>query len=125
MTDPAPAPHNPYRGNKAITILRIFLWLLPAGILIFGIFLGAGLGNFLPQELGIPVAAIFTIAAVAAIGYFDHRLSLQQRRKAPPHEKRELIRWTIIFVLLQIIIAPVIAFAVAYGICLALMSGYF
>ncbi len=71
-----------------------------------------------------PFGAIVTIAAFAAVGYFDQRLALQQKRIDPSAEKKELIRWTIIFVILQAMIAPAIGMTVLYGFCMITDSGF-
>ncbi len=112
-------PKPPQPGNKAITILRIFLWLIPAIILPFAIALGAAIYPLWP------LVVVAGLAAFAAIGYFDQRLSLQQKHIDPSTGKRELIRWTIIFTILQLMIAPAIGCTVLYGICMVTDSGYF
>ena len=111
--NPPPAP-----GSQAITILRVILWLVPAFMLPFGIVFSASLGAIWP------LGALVTIAAFAAVGYFDQRLSLQQKRIDPSAEKKELIRWTIIFVVLQAMIAPAIGCTVLYGFCMITDSGF-
>ncbi len=112
------AVHSP-PGSKAITILRVFLWLIPAIILPFGMVLAAAL-----REMW-PVSIVVTLAAFAGVGYFDQRLSLQQKRIDPSTEKKELIRWTIIFTILQLMIAPAVGVTVLYGICVVSDSGFF
>ncbi len=109
-------PTNP--GNKSITLLRVILWLLPAIILPFGLLFAASWRDLWP------VASIPTLAAFAAIGYFDQRLSLQQQRIDPSTKKKHLIRWTIAFTLLQILIAPAIGMSVLYGFCMITDSGF-
>lgn len=61
----------------------------------------------------------FTLAfvATACVGYFDQRLALMQKKAQPPHSKKELARWTIIFVLAQILIAPTLCWSLLYGYC--------
>lgn len=112
-------PNPAHQGNPAITILRLVLWLLPAIVLPFAILLG---GVLYPLW---PIGVIVGLAAFAAIGYFDQRLRLQQDKKDPSTEKRELIRWTVIFVLLQHMIAPAVGFTILYGFCMITDSGYF
>jgi hypothetical protein len=113
--------HTPsYSGNKVIAIMRIFLWLMPA-IFIPAAFL---LMIFLDSTTRIRggeflLVITFTLAfvATACVGYFDQRLALMQKKIPPPHSKKELARWTIIFVLAQIIIAPTLCWSVLYGYC--------
>ena len=117
MNHPA-KPNPPRQGNKAIAILRFVLWLLPAIVLPFAILLGGALYPLWP------IGVIAGLAAFAAIGYFDQRLRLQQAKIDPTTEKREIIRWTVIFVILQLMIAPAIGFTVLYGFCMITGSGF-
>ncbi len=104
-------PKPPQPGNKAITLLRVILWLLPAFMLPFLLVFAASLRDMWP------LAVVVGLAAFAAVGYFDQRLSLQQKRIEPSTEKKHLIRWTVAFTLLQILIAPAIGLTVLYGFC--------
>lgn len=58
---------------------------------------------------------IFSIAAVGGIGYFDQRLALMQNKTEPPYDQKELLRWTVIFILAQIMIAPAVCFFYGLG----------
>ena len=106
-----PIQQAPPPGSKAITLLRVILWLLPAFMLPFLLIFAGSLRDMWP------LAVIVGLAAYAAVGYFDQRLSLQQKRLEPTTEKKHLIRWTIAFTLLQILIAPAVAMSVLYGFC--------
>jgi len=106
----------PYRGNKAITILRIFLWLLPSFFLPLGVLLGVAGAKHFRSGLAMIAALVLTVCAVAAIGYFEHRLALQQKRKVPTSKRRDLALAIIDFVLLQIVITPIVVFAFGFGI---------
>jgi hypothetical protein len=87
-----PAAHeSPHRGNKAITVLRVVVWLIPAFI--------------------IPFVAVF-----GAIGYFDMRLKLQQERIDSAGKQRELLGWAAAFAFIQIIMAPGILYLVIAAI---------
>ena len=99
-----------------MTLLRLVLWMLPTIVLPFAILLGGPLW---------PIGVIAGLAAFYGIGYFDQRIRLQQEQKDPTTEKRELVRWAIIFVLLQLMIAPAIGFTVIYGFCMITGSGNF
>ncbi len=119
MNDPI-TPIQPNSGNKAITILRIFLWLMPAifipiSVIIAAQFVDLIYGNDANTALGLCILGI--MIATAAVGYFDQRLALMQKKISPPHSKKELARWTIIFVLAQILIAPTVCWSVLYGYC--------
>jgi hypothetical protein len=105
-----------YRGNTAITLLRICLWLIPALFIPIGIFLCVFLGRFLPESASISIALLLTLAATAGIGLFEELLTFQQMIESPNHPKRELVVSTIFFVLLQFVIAP--------SVCIAAICGY-
>ncbi len=102
-----------------MTLLRFVLWMLPTIVLPFAILLG---GSLYPLW---PIGVIAGLAAFYGIGYFDQRIRLQQEQKDPSTEKHELVRWAIIFMLLQLMIAPAIGFTVIYGFCMITGSGYF
>jgi predicted membrane metal-binding protein len=113
-------PVRPESGNKAFTILRIFLWLMPA--IFIPVFAFLAMMAFDPLNsnnanaaMGFGILGI--VIASAAVGYFDQRIALMQKKAVPPHSKTELARWTAIFVALQIIIAPTVCYAVVYGFC--------
>lgn len=110
-------PIRPDPGNRAITILRIFLWLMPAIFIPITAVLIGLFTDLLHSDNGIHLGIIGLMIATAAVGYFDQRLSLMQKKIAPPFDKKELVRWTIIFVLAQIIIAPMVCMVVIYGFC--------
>lgn len=111
-------PQPPYRTNKAIAILRVCLWLMPAFILPFGVALALWL-----QEYWF-AAIIPTFAVFVAIGYFDMRLMVQQEMGNPTLEKQSILGWAVVFALFQIIIAPPLAFTFISGICAATGLGY-
>ena len=112
-----------YRGNPAITILRVFLWLMPALFIPLIAMLGAVLSKYLPTPAGICLLLLLFVAATAGIGLFEQLLTFQEARTPPPFPKTELLRWTIIFVLVQIVLAPII-FAAALGILGAVVSSF-
>jgi Cu/Ag efflux pump CusA len=121
-------PVGPEPANKALTILRIFLWLMPAIFIPVFALLGAALFDPLTgnnANAAIASCILGITIATAAVGYFDQRIALVQKRIAPPHSKKELARWTAIFVVLQIIIAPTVCFAALYGFCMVAGSGFF
>lgn len=97
-----------YRDNRAITILRIFLWLMPALFIPIGALLYVFLGRYLPSPASISVTLLLMIAATAGIGLFEELLTYQQMREAPNRLERELVVSIIVFVSLQAIIAPAI-----------------
>ena len=103
-----PKPSPMYRGNPAITILRMFLWLMPAFFVMAVIFLSAALSNYLPLSACISLSLLLFVAATAGVGLFEQFLTFQEARTPPPFPKAELVRWTIIFVLVQIVLAPMI-----------------
>lgn len=105
----APLPINPrYRGNPAITLLRIILWLIPALFVPLGVMLGAALNNRLPAPACISVIVLLVISSTAGIGYFQELLASQQMRSPQAKRKRELALSTICFVSLQIFIVPTV-----------------
>ena len=116
--------HRPmYRGNHAITILRLFLWLMPALFLPLVALLGAVLGKYLPVSACIGLSFLLFVAATAAVGLFEQLLTFQEAGTPPPFPKAELARWTVIFVLVQVVLAPVIL-AASLGIFGAVVSSF-
>jgi hypothetical protein len=114
-----PAP--PDAGNKAIAILRIFLWLMPAIFIPIAFFIAIFIYNIFHfrYETSLLIGTCsLTIMATACVGYFDQRLKLMQEKASPPYNKKELARWTFVFVLAQILIAPCICYTVVQGYCL-------
>jgi hypothetical protein len=112
-------PIRPESGNKAFTILRICLWFMPAifipvSVVVTSIFFNIWTEN---NNVALAFCILGLTIATAAVGYFDQRIALMQKKAAPPHSKTELARWTAIFVGLQIIIAPTICYAVVFGFC--------
>ena len=103
-----PKTHPMYRGNPAITILRLFLWLMPAFFIPIGALLFAFVGEYLPTPASISLVLLLMVAATAGIGLFEELLTFQQMREFPANPKRELMISTIVFVSLQVVIAPVI-----------------
>ena len=113
-------PKPPRAGNPAITILRILLWLMPAmfipvSVVIAGMFTDLLSGHDAAAALGFCLLGV--VVATAAVGYFDQRIALVQKKIAPPHSKKHMVRSTIIFVLMQTIIAPTVCYAALYGFC--------
>ena len=99
-------------GNPAITLLRLILWLVPSIIVPIAFFVS----EMITHEWFAAVIPVFVICS--AIGYFDCRLSLQQKRQ--PHaimQRKRLIHGTILFNVLQLIIVPTLSFAILYGYC--------
>lgn len=120
MTDPI-IPDQPDPRNKVITLLRIFLWLMPAIFIPAAFIIALFINNINPitnEEIILVSMTILLIVATAFVGYFDQRLSLMQKKIPPPHDNKEILRWTVIFVLAQIMIAPTVCFAGLYGICM-------
>jgi hypothetical protein len=99
-----------YRGNPAITILRVFLWLMPALFIPLVALLGAVLSKYLPTPADICLLLLLFVAATAGIGLFEEMLTFQQMREPPANQKRELAISVIVFVSLQVVLAPVMCF---------------
>jgi hypothetical protein len=112
------APQQPYRANKAIAILRLCLWLMPAFVLPFGVALGLWLQEFWS------VAVILIFVVFVAIGYFDMRLKFQQEQGRPDLQKQNIWLWAVVFALFQVVIAPALAFTVIAGISTATGMGH-
>lgn len=116
-------PINPwYRGNPAITLLRIILWLIPAIFVPLGIMLGVALNNRLPTPACVSIIVLLVTSSIAGIGYFQGLLAFQQMRSPRAKRKGELVISTICFVSLQIFIVPTawlaayIVFYLAYSL---------
>ena len=108
MSDPL---QNQDRGNhRALTTLRVSLCVLPSAFLVTGLTLALRYRELWPLFV-IPIPMI-----VALIGYFDGRISLQQQRIDPSHEMGQLIRWSMIFLILQLVIAPVFSLVIVFGL---------
>ena len=106
-----------YRGHHAVTILRVFLWLMPALFIPLGIVLCSILGEHLPITASVSLTLLLITGATAGIGLFEESLRFQQMRIPLTASKRLWASSAIFFVLLQIIIAPTI-FAVSM-VCFA------
>ncbi len=91
---------NDLPPSKGITVLRIFLW----GIPIFILLLGTAIANKI-ERVWIPVI-LATILTIIAIGYFDQRLALQQKRLDPAAELHRIVRGTLLFLVAQFFIIP-------------------
>lgn len=116
------SPKNipPDRGNPAITILRIFLWLMPALFIPLGLLLSDFISNFLPTPASLSITLLIAVAATAGIGFFEDLLNFQQKRMPPPYGKGRQIRGMIFFVLNQIIVAPFVCIALLYAWAMSL-----
>ncbi len=101
-----------YRGNAAITILRIFLWLIPALFIPLVALLGGVLSRYLPTPANVSLMLFLMVAATAGIGLFEEAHRFQQMRVPLANAERASVSSTVFFVLLQIIIAPVVCLGV-------------
>jgi predicted PurR-regulated permease PerM len=101
------AKHGNFRGNRAIILLRIFLWLIPAIILPLAIYLALWLGGLWY------LSPILLLLAFTAIGYFDMLLIHQQGRTLSKAKPKRLFAWAITFTVIQLIIAPGVIFLIA------------
>jgi hypothetical protein len=110
-----PKAHPMYRGNPAITILRIFLWLIPAIVIPVVAYLGGAVTEYLriPVSISLMLMLLIVVAATAGIGLFEELLTFQQMREPPANPKRELVVSVIVFVSLQVVIAPVVCIGAA------------
>ncbi len=111
-------PIRPESGNKVFSILRVFLWLMPAIFIPIWIFITAKLSDLFNGNNASPALGFFILGltiSTAAVGYLDRRIDLMEKKIAPPHSKTDLVRCTIIFVLAQIVIAPTFCFAIFFG----------
>jgi hypothetical protein len=97
-----------YRGNAAITILRVFLWLMPAFLIPLLAVLGGFLSKYLPAPANISLMLLLWVAATAGIGLFEELLRFQQLRLPLAASKRDQMSSPIVFVLTQIIVAPTV-----------------
>ncbi len=95
---------NDLPPSKGITVLRIFLW----GIPIFILYLGAAAVESFRNIWFLSV--LVTILAITAIGYFDQRLALQQKRLDPAAELHRIVRGTLLFLVAQFFIIPLQSF---------------
>lgn len=108
--------HPSYRGNSAITMLRIFLWLMPAAFMPLLALLGGLLGSLLPSPATIiSLMLILWVIATAGVGFFEESLRFQQMRISLARSKYELVTSTVYFVILQIVIAPTAFIAAVIG----------
>lgn len=98
--------HGTYRRNRAIILLRIFLWPIASIILCMALCLAAWLGALWYLSL------ILMLAAFTAIGYFDMLLIHQQSRSLSSVKRGRLFGWAITFSGIQLIIAPGVIFLI-------------
>ncbi len=114
MKNPSSAPP----ANKAITLLRVILWLLPAFIVPF---------IFVISEIYTNdwfAAVIPALLVLGGLGWFDQVLCRRQRRMDLTKERPDIIRGALIFAVLQLAITPAVAFTVIYGFCMITDTGF-
>ncbi len=117
-SDTRPVNRGVVGSKPAFTVLRIVLWLLPTiivPVVVFG-------SNFLFRQLNVYMFSnllcwAISLTAVAALGYFDQRIALQQKGLELAHGNNKITGRVVIFVLCQIFITPVIWFTLLYGYC--------
>jgi len=118
MNDPTP-PEIPHTSNRAITILRIVLWFLPAIIfpVCFVVLASLVYGQNLQSPLWLLIPFVPTLCVIYALGLFDQKLRCQQQ--GIPYRNRDpgRIPWALTFLLFQFLVAPVLAVTVAFGFC--------
>jgi hypothetical protein len=119
-----PGNHPAYRGNRAVTVLRVFLWLMPAFLIPVIVVLGAFLNRYLPAAANIGLMFVLWIAATAGIGFFEELLRSQQMRVAQSSTgRRTAASSAVYFLWLQFVIAPVLL--VAALLVLVAVGDYF
>ncbi len=91
-----------------MTILRIFVWLVPGVILIIGLLLA------IRFEVPLRIALLLIFCVFIALGCFDMRLKLQIEKADPKPLKYRVLGWAVAFAFAQIIIAPTVLFALAF-----------
>jgi hypothetical protein len=84
--------------------------LMPALFIPLMALLGAVLSKYLPTPGGICLMLLLFVAATSGIGLFEDMLTFQQMREPPANQKRELAISVIVFVSLQVVLAPVMCF---------------
>lgn len=114
-TDPKDTP----AANNTTSLLRFFIWLSP-GAFIFGFLIAFGFMRSFSISLGKNVATWISIsiviAATSLFGYLDKRLSLMQNRIAPPHSTSDIVGSITVFLVMQLIIAPVVFGTLVIGL---------
>jgi hypothetical protein len=97
-------------NHRALTVLRVLLYLLPSVFLVTGL-------AFVLRSRGLwPLVILSVLLITATIGYLDGRISLKQQRIEPSREKWQLIRWSMIFPILQLVIAPLFSLVIIFGL---------
>jgi len=109
---PGPPPVNRAQG-----CFGAVLWLVPTG---FAVVSAIGLGSWIRTSVAaLPVWGILNVLFIIATGYFAATLSRKVRKARPERREAVIGSWIVMFFLLQLIIVPVTAAAVAFSICLA------
>lgn len=102
-------PTQPQTGDNSVTLFRISLCILPGGILAAGVSLAWKIGDLWPLAI-LPIPVL-----VMMIGYFEGQLALQQQQIDPSTQRRRLIRWSIFFLIMQMVIAPMFSLVFFFG----------
>jgi hypothetical protein len=103
-----------YSPSRAIGWYRFLLWMSPSAMPLAVMAI-----RWIPF-LPIPRFSIWLLllVAVGCAGYFDALLSCQQRR-IPRHDPQaRIVGRTILFVVLQIVIVPLVWVTVLWGVCM-------
>ena len=95
-----------------MTLLRVVLWLIPSFIVPVIFFVSESITH------DWFAAVIPALSVCSAMGYFDCRIALQQKREPARGQRQRLTRTTILFILLQMIIIPTLSLGILYGYCM-------
>lgn len=106
-----PTPHPPV--NRAITCLRVFLWILPAGVAVLTA-MGVSSFNFAGFAFrpGLGSWLAINILFVAGAGWYDANLS-----KRGLSESDGVFYRVVLFFFLQLFLIPLLPMTVLFLIC--------
>lgn len=111
----------PTRSNHSIGWLRFFAWITPSVIVPAAYAAPLYLRRWIPFPLPLLSWAL-PIGALISLAYFDSLLKCQQQRMPREDPRARIGQKMTVFVALQLVIIPVLWFAVAFSYCA--LSGF-
>ncbi len=124
-SDTRPVNRGTVGSKPAFTVLRIVLWLLPAIVVpVIGLLSSIIIRQMHAHMFINLLYLVLSLVAVAALGYFDYRIALQQKGLEMTRENKKIIGRIVLFIICQIFITPILWYTLIYGYCMVTGSGF-